>query len=147
MNEFSEPLDFFHTLRLSPQQAFHHACAFADDASSHDAVQTVLLLDYAIRNKLAHTSRMKDVLLQGCAHGDVLDVAVALEHISPNVRNDDGQTPLHLASGFDAITLMLIDAGADINACNFQGKTALDEATTKGQVKTALALLACGAKL
>ncbi len=51
-----------------------------------------------------------------------------------NIRNSDGNTPLHLAS-FDVMKLLL-DAGAEINSKNNDGRTPLHEAVSSWSSKT-----------
>jgi len=54
--------------------------------------------------------------------------------LDPNVADDDGERPLHLAAAADdAATLnVLLAAGADARALNFAGQTPLDVALTNG---------------
>lgn len=55
--------------------------------------------------------------------------------LDPDAADDDGQRPLHLAAaaGDGAALQALLDAGADLSACNFASQTPLDAALDADQ--------------
>lgn len=59
------------------------------------------------------------------------------------------QTALHWAAalGLKAVVQTLRDAGADVNAENYEGETPLHEAVTRSKPVIVKILLACGAEL
>ena len=65
----------------------------------------------------------------------------------PNARNEDGDTPLHIAAwnGQTEAIAALLDAGADPNARNEDGDTPLHIAAWNGQTEAIAALLDAGA--
>jgi ankyrin repeat protein len=67
--------------------------------------------------------------------------------ISPNVRDEEGRTPLMIASerAYNNIACLLIDAGADVNAQGPLGTTPLIYAAAYGRYETVKLLLERGA--
>ena len=70
--------------------------------------------------------------------------------MDPNFKGPKGWTALMLAAGSDTalvpVMQYLIDAGADLNATDADGKTALDWALTRGETGTSKFLRAAGAR-
>ena len=66
--------------------------------------------------------------------------------LDPNVADDDGETPLHLAAaaGDRSALEALLAAGADIGARNFNGQTPLDAALDADEPETAETLAQSG---
>lgn len=66
-----------------------------------------------------------------------------------NIKNNDGNTALHLAAlrGYIAIVKILLEKGVEINAKNNWGETALYLATSKGDAATVQELLDKGADI
>ena len=68
----------------------------------------------------------------------------------PNLRGADERTALQAAAhfgfdGYEGAVKILVDAGAEIDACNWLGETALMIAARQGYVKFVKALLVAGA--
>jgi len=79
--------------------------------------------------------------------GDVKELKKLLKEINPNIRNKDGETPLHIVAGRshpEAVKLLL-DHGADPNAQNKEGKTPLHYAAERCDVDVVKLLLQYGA--
>lgn len=79
--------------------------------------------------------------------GDVKELKKLLKEINPNIRNKEGETPLHIVAGrshLEAVKLLL-DHGADPNAQTIHGKTSLHEAARWGRVDVVRLLLERGA--
>ena len=72
-----------------------------------------------------------------------------IRHVEPNSRGADGESPLHwMATLGDAEGIrLLIEAGANINATDDQGNTALHEAVARRQTFAAKMLIECGANM
>jgi ankyrin repeat protein len=67
-------------------------------------------------------------------------------HANPRVRNRSGATPLHhAAGGRPELAMLLLDAGADVNAADADGTTPLHRAAHGGQRALARLLLDRGA--
>ena len=74
-------------------------------------------------------------LLHAASHrGHCKMMGLLLEHLGVDVRNDDDQTPLHLAAedGFLEVIRVLIECNADIEARDNQGQTPLYCGIVKG---------------
>lgn len=67
---------------------------------------------------------------------DVVRYLVEEEHADVNARNDNSDTPLHLAAAREStpISQCLIGAGAKVNAMNRDGNAPLHNAARYGQV-------------
>ncbi|MFC1636682.1 ankyrin repeat domain-containing protein [Planctomycetota bacterium] len=81
---------------------------------------------------------------------DIVDLLLA-KGADVNIRDDKGQTPLHIAASYAAwnhpkIVELLLSKGADINAKDNNGKTALSYAVVGGRTKIAEILRKHGAK-
>jgi ankyrin repeat protein len=70
------------------------------------------------------------------------------QKVSPNAKDANGRTPLHLAvgGGHQAIAEILLRSGAEINALDKQGKTPLDVAEAAGHSQLAKFLRDQGGK-
>ena len=71
--------------------------------------------------------------------------------MSPNICDDDGNTPIHYAAesgigGADCIRV-LVSTGAEINAQNKMGRTAMFQAVASGNVTAAVELVKYGSNL
>ena len=78
--------------------------------------------------------------------GDVKELKKLLKEINPNIRNKNGETPLHIVAGrshLEAVKLLL-DHGADPNAQNEKGETPLHYAAGHGYVDVVKLLLERG---
>lgn len=112
------------------------------DPNGH--VNMVSLIHYALRHKsyeiakwLLHYGASPDVLdnegwyplMKALFFGDQRAAILLIDHhANLNVRDEDGNTPLHLAVGYggrDTLLPILIKAGADLNAINHEGLTPL----------------------
>lgn len=84
--------------------------------------------------------KWNECLLKAVINGDCTAITLALNNkANVNTKNDDGQTPLHLAAQeerTEAIQL-LIEKGADIKAKDNYDQTPLHLATKKGLIETA----------
>ena len=79
--------------------------------------------------------------------GDVKELKKLLKEVNPNIRNKEGETPLHIVAGrshLEAVKLLL-DHGADPNAQNEMGETPLHYAAGHGYVDVVKLLLERGA--
>lgn len=103
----------------------------------------------AIAGVCACLCSCKPASLMDSARGnDLKGVQAALQrNENPNVSNEAGLTPLHLAArnGNLEITQILILKGANVNAQTKVGLTPLLEAISRRHEDVALALLASGA--
>ena len=104
--------------------------AFADFAcSSGGGVERQIDPDTARRELfLRGYSYKEEVFLDSAKDGDVIGVKLFLyAGMSPEVKNQDGETPLLLAARNDHASAVraLLDHGADPNAKDKDGKTAL----------------------
>ena len=83
---------------------------------------------------------------------EAADLSLVSQHLvggtDPDVQNEEGQTPLHIAAhlGLDEIAVKLLDGGASIDARDGQGQQPIQLAP-KGEfeIKTLAALLDRGA--
>ncbi|KAK2079474.1 hypothetical protein QBZ16_003166 [Prototheca wickerhamii] len=77
--------------------------------------------------------------------GDVagLKELLAQEGASPDVKDEEGRTPLHFAAGYGEIECMeaLMDAGANVNAVDDNDNTALHYAAGYGNIEVARILV------
>ena len=102
--------------------------------------------DTARRELFLHGYSYKpEVFLDGAKDGDVVGVKLFLiAGMSPEVRNDAGETPLLLASRYDhaQAARALLEGGADVNARDKRGFTPLMRAVLNGSVETVQTLMA-----
>ena len=87
-------------------------------------------------------------LVEAVRRGDVQEVARLLAAgADPNVRDPDGDAPLHIAAEQCRADLaeLLLKHGADPNAKNNEGKTPADLANCLGRQRVFKRLLAAGA--
>ena len=84
-------------------------------------------------------------------HADTSDVSRCLKTKSPNVRNTQGETPLHKAVAYNkipAVVSALLKAGAGVNAKDVYGNTPLHEAASWNKNPAAItALVKAGAEV
>ncbi|KAM8967413.1 protein phosphatase 1 regulatory subunit 16A isoform 2-T2 [Pelodytes ibericus] len=76
-------------------------------------------------------------LLEAAARNDVEEVRQLLQNgFSPNLYNEDGLTALHQCciDDFEEIVKLLVDAGANVNACDSELWTPLHAAATCGHL-------------
>ena len=80
-----------------------------------------------------HQSTMLHIAAH-CGYNDIVRALIKRPDVNLNVRNKDGNTPLHSAawSGREQSARLLIDAGADINISDNQQWTALHLAASNG---------------
>jgi len=78
---------------------------------------------------------------------DVVDYLLNEERADPNIRNDNGDIPLHFAANgeSDKITRMLLDKNSNPNSLNRDGNTPLHIAAKNGKDKQVRQLLDGGA--
>ena len=107
----------------------------------------VALLLHEGADKTAVDNQGRNAVHHAAATGNEM----AMEHLLPDMsgaeidgRDEDGATPLHLASfnGRSRCMRMLLNAGADADAVDNDGKTALDYAKEGGWGETGKLLLA-----
>jgi len=87
-------------------------------------------------------------LLEATFEGNVEEVEELLNKgVDPNVKDEDGNTPLHLAIMSDHLQIakLLIEKGADVNAKNKREKTPLHIAVERSNEKAAVLLIEKGA--
>ena len=74
-------------------------------------------------------------------------ICLLLEHgANPNLANDDGASPLHLAFNCERVTVeTLVRFGANVNIQDSHGNTPLLEMARHGNAQNIAALLAAGA--
>ena len=87
-------------------------------------------------------------LFDAIAKGDLKKIESLLKRgVNPNIRDKDGQTPLHKAAygGHVAVAKLLLEHGADIHARDNANWTPLHEAAYKGHVDVVRLLLEHGA--
>ena len=83
-------------------------------------------------------------------HAGAADVSRCLKTKNPNVRNKQGETPLHKAAAYNktpAVVTALLKAGAGVNARDVYGNTPLLEAANYNNLSVILALLNAGAEV
>ena len=87
-----------------------------------------LLIDAGADIKISnHKQRTALHLAASNGHSSIVGELIKVPHLNLNVRNENGQTPLHVAviNGMVASARLLIDAGADINIPDKYQQTAL----------------------
>lgn len=98
-------------------------------------------------NKVMRPDELGRKLLSACNKDDVIDIRRALaDGASPTWANDDGWGPLHWVRSPEAATL-LIEAGANPNATDLGGYSALHAAAINGSVDICLLLIGAGANI
>lgn len=117
-------------------------------AERADAGAVRLLLSYGAEKEIPDNGGAYPLHYAAIAK-DPVSLQILLEHgAETNCRNAHGHTPLQWASQFqneDNFLLPLLDAGADIDAGDFEGETALMYAARNERVAVAASLLAKGA--
>lgn len=149
MNYENDPLAFFENLGLRPEQAFSCLTSFNDlnDLKDEYGIPSILLLDHALQTgHLSDHTLVAHHLWEACQTGDLLMCCVALEYVNPNIKNDDGNTPLHLAINLPATALALLEKGANPNALNAELKRPIDLCNEVGNTEVAILLLASGSR-
>jgi hypothetical protein len=110
----------------------------------------VLFLVLSLREHLIHGEEREarnDALLEALASGDVNDVTARLdEGGGADIRDSDG-SPSLMQTQDPRVTRRLIAAGADVDARNRAGSTALIEATKIGSLEITRQLIQAGADL
>ncbi|XP_050795341.1 protein phosphatase 1 regulatory subunit 16A isoform X1 [Gopherus flavomarginatus] len=89
-------------------------------------------------------------LLEAASRNDVEEVRQFLQRgISPNLYNEDGLTALHQCciDDFGDVVALLLEAGADVNACDSELWTPLHAAATCGHLHLVELLINHGANL
>jgi len=92
-----------------------------------------------------NSRRLLDAARDG--HGGEVE-SILKSGVSPNVRDESGLTPLHLAAahGHQRTSQILLDHGAKLNAQDKAGQTPLDHAEANGHSGTAQYLRSKGAQ-
>ena len=106
-------------------------------------------LEEAVREALDDSPTLDPELARALDNSDASEVERLLaEGVDPNAVLDSlGWTLLHYAVSDPAITTVLLDAGADIEARDWSGQTPLALAVDYGKIATAELLLARGADI
>ncbi len=111
----------------------------------------VSLLNYAFKllptevDDAAEASDTRYELLVAISKGDQAAVYELMRNVDINFA-ENGQSPLHLAvaRGYPDIVRMLVDRGADIDALNAEGKTAIEVALEKRFIRCSEILFKAG---
>ncbi|GFS06607.1 protein phosphatase 1 regulatory subunit 16A [Elysia marginata] len=120
----------------------------------HQETQQQQILDASGKKRRVKTERVRFVaniaLLESAARNDIEEVKRLLQsNISPDVTNEDGLTALHQCCIDDneAMLKLLLDYGANVNACDSEMWTPLHAAATCGHVTLCKHLIDRGAEL
>ena len=99
---------------------------------------------------VAAVGRKEVKLFQAIEDGDSGEVQKWIDRgADVNVKDDNGDTPLHLAAGtnFNLAVTLLISKGADVNAVGKDGSTPLDWAAVGNAISAANSLVSRGAQV
>lgn len=75
------------------------------------------------------------------AHFDLLRALVRTYNVSPDIRDEDNETPLFAAETVDAARCLCEELGADMNARNDEGQTAEEKIEAEGDFPLVAAYL------
>jgi ankyrin repeat protein len=118
---------------------------FASACDSGPDEQPQISPDTARRELFLRGYSYKEDVFQGCAkEGEAVCVKLfAVAGMSPEIRNEQSETPLLLAARFDRAKAAraLLESGADVNARDRLGVTPLMRAVLNGSVDTVKTLL------
>ena len=97
--------------------------------------------------RAAVTRILQDRLINAArdGHTAIVEQLLAVPGIDVNAKDEDGSPPLHCAYGHTAIVERLLAAGADVDARNNDGDTALMKAIVNSHTAIVRMLLAAGA--
>jgi hypothetical protein len=123
------------------------------------SIRTLILMLASASGSLLAMESLDDQLLRAAGQGNYFMVQALLNqganvnakeaNVGPNLGQTGGQTPLMLASenGHENIVSLLIKNGADLNARDLSGYTALEVATWQDNISICKLLLNAGANV
>lgn len=150
MDQTKDPQELLESLGVSQENAFSCACAFMEAFDAWDEVDIpeVSVIDFALcRGVLNDPFVLAPYLWEGSKTGNLALLVVALQWLTPQLTDDQGNTPLHYATCYPACMLSLLEHGADPNHRNEQGVRPIDVCQEEGSAKSMVLLLAKGAQL